>query len=173
MSNASDPFFRTFHALRIKGFAKAETIAEVADLPLELVEEHLQGLVAREWAQFREARELWQLTAVGREEHHIALAEDVGGAHMSEQLHGPYQDFLALNESFKVLCGDLGERHLLPPVSLVAARTRCAAVRADRGPCRRRGEGGDYRRTGARTVGVLVSTQVRRQGLCERPAGPG
>jgi hypothetical protein len=106
MSNASDPFFRTFHALRIKGFAKVETIAEVADLPLELVEEHLQGLVAREWAQFREARELWQLTAVGREEHHIALAEDVGGAHMSEQLHGPYQEFLALNESFKVLCGD-------------------------------------------------------------------
>jgi hypothetical protein len=44
MSNASDPFFRTFHALRIKGFAKAETVAEVADLPLSLVEEHLQGL---------------------------------------------------------------------------------------------------------------------------------
>jgi hypothetical protein len=106
MSNASDPFFRTFHALRIKGFAKVETIAEVADLPLELVEEHLQGLAAREWAQFREARELWQLTSVGREEHHIALAEDVGGAHMSEQLHGPYQEFLALNEQFKLLCGD-------------------------------------------------------------------
>ncbi len=106
MSNVSDPFFRTFHALRIKGFAKAETIAEVADLPLEIVEEHLQGLVAREWAQFREARELWQLTAVGREEHHIALAEDVGGAHMAEQLHGPYQDFLQLNEDFKQLCGD-------------------------------------------------------------------
>ena len=33
MSHASDPFFRTFHALRIKGFAKADTIAEVADLP--------------------------------------------------------------------------------------------------------------------------------------------
>lgn len=106
MSNASDPFFRTFHALRIKGFAKAETIAEVADLPLSIVDEHLQGLVAREWAQFREARELWQLTAVGREEHHIALSEDVGGAHMAEQLHGSYHEFLQLNENFKQLCGD-------------------------------------------------------------------
>ena len=106
MSNASDPFFRTFHALRIKGFAKADTIAEVADLPLSLVEEHLQGLQAREWVQFREARELWQLTPVGREEHHIALAEDVGGAHIAEHLHDAYHDFLHLNERFKELCGD-------------------------------------------------------------------
>jgi hypothetical protein len=106
MSNASDPFFRTFHALRIKGFAKAETVAEVADLPLSLVEEHLQGLQAREWAQFREARELWQLTTVGREEHHIALAEDVGGAHVAAHLHDGYYEFLQLNDRFKALCGD-------------------------------------------------------------------
>ena len=106
MSNASDPFFRTFHALRIKGFAKAETIAEVADLPLSLVEEHLEGLQAREWAQYREARELWQLTTVGREEHHIALTEDVGGSHIADQLHDQYEAFLALNDRFKGLCGD-------------------------------------------------------------------
>ena len=37
MSLHSDPFFRTFHALRIKGFAKAEVVAEVADLPLSIV----------------------------------------------------------------------------------------------------------------------------------------
>ncbi len=106
MSNASDPFFRTFHALRIKGFAKAETIAEVADLPLSLVEEHLEGLQAREWAQYREARELWQLTTVGREEHHIALTEDVGGTHIGLQLHHEYEAFLQLNDRFKALCGD-------------------------------------------------------------------
>ena len=74
MSNVSDPFFRTFHALRIKGFAKVDTIAEVADLPAAVVEEHLQSLQGREWAQYREARELWQLTPVGREEHRIALS---------------------------------------------------------------------------------------------------
>jgi hypothetical protein len=106
MSHASDPFFRTFHALRIKGFAKADTIAEVAELPLLLVDEHLQGLAAREWAQFREARELWQLTPVGREEHRIALAEDVGGSHISQLLFEPYQQFLELNDRFKHLCGD-------------------------------------------------------------------
>jgi hypothetical protein len=106
MSQPSDPFFRTFHALRIKGFAKVDTICEVADLPLHVVEEHLAELNGREWAQFREARELWQLTSVGREEHRVALAADVGGTHIAERLAAPYEQFLVLNEAFKALCGD-------------------------------------------------------------------
>lgn len=105
MAHASDPFFRTFHALRIKGFAKAETIAEVADLPISTVDEHLAALLAREWAMFREARQLWQLTPVGREEHRIALIEDVSGADLGAELSGAYRSFLTLNERFKELCG--------------------------------------------------------------------
>ena len=106
MSHPSDPFFRTFHALRIKGFAKADTIAEVADLPLSVVEEHLSALEQREWAMFREARQLWQLTPVGREEHLIALTEDVGNSHLSADLREPYGAFLTINERFKCLCGE-------------------------------------------------------------------
>lgn len=106
MSHASDPFFRTFHAVRIKGFAKAEAIAEVADLPLAVVNEHLDGLSQREWAMFREARQLWQLTPVGRDEHRVALARDIGGGHLRDALSEPYQAFLAVNERFKELCGD-------------------------------------------------------------------
>ena len=106
MTQPSDPLFRTFHALRIKGFAKADTIAEVADLPLHVVEEHLTELAGLEWALFREARMLWQLTPVGREEHYVALAADVGGTHIAERLALPYQQFLALNDRFKQLCGD-------------------------------------------------------------------
>jgi hypothetical protein len=106
MPHPSDPFFRTFHAVRIKGFAKAETLAEVADLPLSVVAEHLEALAQREWAMFREARQLWQLTPVGREEHHIALAQDVGGRALHDELAVPYAAFLAINERFKELCGD-------------------------------------------------------------------
>ncbi len=106
MTLHSDPFFRTFHALRIKGFAKPEVVAEVADLPLPLVREHLDDLGQREWALYREARQLWQLTPVGREEHRTALAADVGHLHIAEKLHGPYDDFLGVNERFKELCGD-------------------------------------------------------------------
>ena len=106
MAHPSDPFFRTFHALRIKGFAKADTVAEVADLPLQIVEEHLAALEQREWAMFREARQLWQLTPIGREEHRIALTEDVGNSHLSAELREPYGAFLTINERFKALCGD-------------------------------------------------------------------
>ncbi len=114
MSLHSDPFFRTFHALRIKGFAKADVVAEVADLPLSIVDQHLADLQGREWAMFREARELWQLTPVGREEHRIALAEDVGHVHIAEQLHDAYSAFLGVNERFKTLCGDWQLRDSAP-----------------------------------------------------------
>ncbi|MDO8389635.1 MAG: MarR family transcriptional regulator [Actinomycetota bacterium] len=114
MSHASDPFFRTFHAVRIKGFAKAETIAEVADLPLAVVSEHLDGLQQREWAMFREARQLWQLTPVGRDEHRVALASDVGGGHLFDALAPAYGEFLAINERFKELCGDWQLRQAQP-----------------------------------------------------------
>jgi len=106
MTLHSDPYFRTFHALRIKGFAKVDVIAEVADLPAALVEEHLADLQNREWAMFREARQLWQLTPVGREEHKTALVADVGHMHIAELLHGSYETFLGINERFKALCGD-------------------------------------------------------------------
>ncbi len=106
MAHPSDPFFRTFHALRIKGFAKADTVAEVADLPLSIVEEHLSALDQREWAMFRQARQLWQLTPLSREEHLIALTEDVGNSHLSVDLREPYGAFLTINERFKGLCGE-------------------------------------------------------------------
>lgn len=105
MTFASDPFFRTFHALRIKGFGKADVLAEVADLPVDVVEEHLQSLLAREWAMFREARQLWQLTPAGREEHRVALSADTAGVDLAA-LSGPYHEFLALNDRFKALCAD-------------------------------------------------------------------
>ena len=106
MSQGSDPFFRTFHALRIKGFARAETVAEVAGLPPAVVDQHLTDLLGREWVQFREARQLWQLTPVGREEHRIALAEDVGHTHIADHLRDSYNQFLDINDRFKHLCGD-------------------------------------------------------------------
>lgn len=106
MASSSDPFFRTFHALRLKGFAKADTVAEVADLPLAVVEEHLRALLEQEWAVFREARQLWQLTPTGRDEHRAALARDVDGADLPARLAAPYHQFLGINERFKHLCSE-------------------------------------------------------------------
>jgi hypothetical protein len=105
MAHQSDPQFCTFHALRIKGFAKPEVLAELTSLPEATVEGHLKDLQAKELTNFREARGLWQLTPAGREAHAAALQADVAGAEIGA-MKGDYHTFLGLNEQFKQLCAD-------------------------------------------------------------------
>jgi hypothetical protein len=104
MAHESEPRFRVLHALRIKGFAKADVLAELAAVEQPDVEAHLSDFQAAELAQFREARALWQLTGKGRELHSKQLAADA--APVRDALTAPYATFLELNELFKELCGD-------------------------------------------------------------------
>jgi hypothetical protein len=101
----SEPRFLTHHALRIKGFAKVETLAEIADLEHAHVEAHLRDMERDELAMFREARSLWQLTPAGKAAHPELLAVDVASADLS-RLGRVYETFLELNGAFKELCGD-------------------------------------------------------------------
>src|SRR4051812_21300699 len=105
MNRQSDPLFRTQHALRIKGFATVETVADVAGCPTVTAHEHLTDMQAKGQTQFREARGLWQLTPDGRAAHAEALAADVAGFDLAAWAV-VYERFLELNESFKSLCGD-------------------------------------------------------------------
>ena len=105
MAHQSDPAFRAFHALRIKGFAKADMVADIADIPLAEAESHLKSLLERELAMFREARALWQITPAGKEAHREALAADTP-AEVTAALHAPYEKFLVINTDFKELCGE-------------------------------------------------------------------
>jgi hypothetical protein len=104
-SNSSDPKFLTHHALRIKGFSKSETLAEIVALDVGVVDTHLQELQAEEMAMFREARSLWQLTPAGRAAHPEALAKDLAGVDLNA-LKPHYHSFLEINDTFKHLCGD-------------------------------------------------------------------
>jgi hypothetical protein len=94
------------HALRLKGFAKAEMVAELACVPHDEATAHLDGLRQRELAAYREARGLWQLTPAGREAHAAALAADIAGIDLESTLAPAYRDFLPLNERLKSLCSD-------------------------------------------------------------------
>ena len=105
MSHQSDPSFRAFHALRIKGFAKAAMVADIAAVSEQEAEAHLQDLLSRELAQFREQRALWQITPAGKEAHKAALAADTP-SEVAVALKPSYEEFLVINESFKQLCGD-------------------------------------------------------------------
>ena len=104
-SASSDPKFLTHHALRIKGFSKSETLAEIVALDVEVVDKHLHDMQEAEMAMFREARSLWQLTPAGRAAHPEALALDVAGLDL-EALKPLYHSFLEINDTFKHLCGD-------------------------------------------------------------------
>lgn len=104
-SNSSDPKFLTHHALRIKGFSKSDTLAEIVALDVDVVEKHLQDLQAEEMAMFREARSLWQLTPTGRAAHPEVLAKDIAGLDL-DSLKPHYHNFLEINDTFKHLCGD-------------------------------------------------------------------
>jgi hypothetical protein len=105
MAHSSTPEFRTLHALRIKGFATVDTIAEMTDQPGDEVDAHLATLLAAAHVQFREARGLWQLTPDGRTAYPDQLAADLTGADLV-QLVPSYASFLEINSSFKELCGD-------------------------------------------------------------------
>ena len=95
--------FRTLHALRIKGFAKVEVIAEIADIPHDEAHAHLLALQSAELTMFREARALWQLTPAGRAEHARLLVPDMDVLRVA--LAPAYTDFLGLNGALKDLCG--------------------------------------------------------------------
>lgn len=105
MAHSSTPAFRTFHALRIKGFATVDTLVEMTAQLSADVDAHLAALLAAGHSQFREARGLWQLTPDGRTAFPDHLAADLDGVDVT-LLAPSYEAFLEINGSFKELCGD-------------------------------------------------------------------
>ncbi|MFM7537881.1 MAG: MarR family transcriptional regulator [Acidimicrobiales bacterium] len=110
----SDPRFLVLHALRVKGFAKADVLSELSGLPIEDVEGELVGLQREELILFREARALWQLTPAGRAAHGPLLAADAEHRGMRGGLEPHYPAFIELNVRFKELCGDWQLRNGAP-----------------------------------------------------------
>ena len=106
MAHESNPRFRVHHALRIKGFVKVETLAELAGLPEDQVLAHLQEMQQQGQTNYRENRGLWQLTPDGRQAHVVALEEDACRPGFREGLAEKYHRFLEMNEVFKALCAD-------------------------------------------------------------------
>jgi hypothetical protein len=107
MSHVSHPTFVTFHALRIKGFATVESLVDLTGHEPGHVQSHLDGFLAAEHAQFREARKLWQITPGGKVAHGAQVAaERAAAAEAVAAVQSEYHGFLTLNEQFKELCTD-------------------------------------------------------------------
>jgi hypothetical protein len=107
MAHVSRPDFVTFHALRIKGFASVDGLADLTGQPHDDIQVHLSDLLAAEHAQYREARKLWQITPTGKTVHaaHVASERDLA-AEAVAAVQARYHGFLTLNDEFKELCTD-------------------------------------------------------------------
>jgi hypothetical protein len=131
MGLASERRFCVHHALRIKGFAKVDTIAELAGVDEAAASAELKAMEAEGLTAFKEARGLWQLTPAGRGAHADALEADSGRAGFREGIAASYGEFLHINEEFKGLCGDWQLRNGEPNDHTDAAYDKTVLDRLD------------------------------------------
>ncbi len=113
MGHESRPEFRTFHALRIKGFATVDAMAEMTALEADEVEGHVLELEDGGHARYREQKSVWQLTLEGRIAHGTHLEHDLRNAPLAS-LAELYETFFARNGEFKGICTEWQVREGVP-----------------------------------------------------------
>lgn len=107
MAPVSDPDLLVLHGLRLKSFAPAELVAEIAGLPLDAVTSRLEGFRDKEWARYREGVLTgWMLTAAGRAEGERLLADELDGLGVRAEIEAAYRRFLLLNQALLQVCTD-------------------------------------------------------------------
>jgi hypothetical protein len=109
MGHASDPHFVVLHAVKIKGFAETDVVAELTGFDVSTVSSHLSRALDQGTAQRREGRVSgWALTPEGRSRHAELLDADVAraGDGVQRMLSELYRPFSELNARFKVVCTD-------------------------------------------------------------------
>ena len=104
MGKSSRSPFRTLHALRIKGSATVDTLAELAGLEGAEVEDHLRTFARADHARFCELQSLWHLTPSGGAAHREQLRADVDGVLPDQRFDDALQQFLVTSGRFEELC---------------------------------------------------------------------
>jgi phosphoenolpyruvate-protein kinase (PTS system EI component) len=94
--------FLVLHALRIKGFSNAATVAELSTVDAERTASLLNELAESGHTKYFEARDLWQLTPEGKERHAAEIVD--AAAEHGSGLRAHYEPFLELNTQLKELC---------------------------------------------------------------------
>ncbi len=103
----SDLGLLAIHALRLGGFADAETVARRLGVDTEairriLADAAVDGLVRER----RGARPGWSLTDEGRKENERLLAEELDAAGLRADVTAVYRGFLPLNRDLLAACTD-------------------------------------------------------------------
>lgn len=98
---------RIIHALRLKGFADTDAVAEAAEVDVDDAKTVLDQLGEAEQAKFRDGRMSgWMLMPAGRQRGEGLLAAELDSAAKRLELDAIYRRFLELNQPFLGLCTD-------------------------------------------------------------------
>lgn len=107
MSHSSDPRFAVLHALRLKGFADIDSIAEQTGLYPSQVRNFLEHLQVAEQVLHREGRVTgWTLTPSGRRRHAELIGAELDGTGSRQPVYNVYRQFIPLNKDFLAVCAD-------------------------------------------------------------------
>lgn len=107
------------HALRLKGFADIDAIAEQTGLYPSQVHNFLDHLQVAEQVLHREGRVTgWTLTPSGRRRHAELIGAELDGSGSRDAVDAAYRDFIPLNQEFLAVCADWQMRPL--PASAAA-----------------------------------------------------
>ncbi len=96
------------HALRVRGFAETDVLAEVTHLDDVTVVRALEAFAAEELVSRKQGLDVsgWVLTPQGRAEHEKRLAEELDGAGARGAVERRYAEFTALNPAVLQVCTD-------------------------------------------------------------------
>ena len=95
------------HALRLKGFADAATLAGSLQRPDDDVASVLRELEQAGLVLYREGRLTgWALTAAGRQRHRDAVAGELGAEGVRGRIEDVYRRFLPVNRELLTVCTD-------------------------------------------------------------------
>lgn len=101
----SDTELRVLHALRLKGFAATDLVAQVAHVDQAGAQALLDELAQAELVRYREGPMTgWMLAASGRARGEALLAAELDQADKRADLDAMYRRFLEHNQPFLALC---------------------------------------------------------------------
>ena len=105
MSKASDPRFVVLHALRLKGFADIDVIADQTGMYPSEVRNFLEHLQVAEDVLHREGRVSgWTLTSSGRRRHADLISSELASTGLRATVEVAYGDFLLMNQDLLTVC---------------------------------------------------------------------
>ena len=112
LPGADDLVMRVLHALRTKGMADEEAVAQAVGVSTGQVGAVLEAQAQQGWVRYRDGSRAkgWMLLGTGRVEGERLVAAEVDASGVRSRIHELYRSFLVLDPELKAVCTDFQVR---------------------------------------------------------------